>query len=127
MIKMSSTTIPDCIVLGSRNRKKSAEIADLLGPHGITVTSVADFEGVPEVIEDGDSFAANAALKATQTAQFLGQWVLAEDSGLCVDALDGSPGIYSARFAGEHANDGDNNQKLMIELEGIEDLSLIHI
>lgn len=101
------------IILASRNRKKSAEIADLFARFGVRLQSVADFEGVSEVVEDGESFAENAAKKATQTAMHLDQWALGEDSGLCVDALKGAPGIYSARYAGEDATDQDNNRKLI--------------
>ena len=118
---MNSPPTPSNIVLGSRNRKKSQEIADLLDPHGITVLSVADFPDVPEVVEDGSSFAENAAKKASVTAKFLGRWVIAEDSGLAVDALDGAPGIYSARYSGDDATDDKNNEKLVQELDGIPD------
>jgi XTP/dITP diphosphohydrolase len=109
------------LVLGSRNRKKSAEIAELLAPFEIQVRSVADFEHCPEVVEDGDSFAANAALKATQVAKFLGQWVLAEDSGIMIDALNGRPGIYSARYSGDAATDESNNAKMLEELANVPD------
>ena len=106
------------IVLASRNRKKSAEMAALLAPHGIDVLSVADFPDAPEVEEDGATFAENAAKKASTIARHLGRWALGEDSGLAVDALDGAPGIYSARFSGEGATDEANNAKLLRELEG---------
>ncbi len=79
------------LVLASRNRKKSAELAELLAPHGIAVVSVAEFSEVPEIEEDRDSFAGNAAKKACETALRIGRWVIAEDSGLCVDALSGAP------------------------------------
>jgi XTP/dITP diphosphohydrolase len=69
-----------------------------------------------DVVEDGETFAANAVLKATQQAQHLGRWVLADDSGLEVDALGGAPGVYSARFAGPKATDDENNQRLLREL-----------
>jgi XTP/dITP diphosphohydrolase len=105
------------IVLGSRNQKKCQEIAELLAPHAIEIVSVADFPEMGEVIEDGDTFAANAAKKATETAVSTGHWAIGEDSGLCVDALNGAPGIYSARFSGEGATDATNNQKLMAELD----------
>lgn len=108
------------IVLASRNKKKTMEVADLLRPHGFEVVPVTEFEGVPEVVEDGDTFAANAAKKATEVAQQLGQWVIGEDSGLCVDALKGAPGIYSARYSGENATDEQNNQKLLAELAGVD-------
>ena len=87
------------IVLGSRNRKKSGEIKELLAPHGIDVVSIADVADIAEVVEDGETFAENAAKKAREPALELSRWVLAEDSGLMVDALDGRPGIYSARYS----------------------------
>jgi len=107
------------VVLASRNRKKSAEIAELLAPLEIEIQSVADFPDVPETVEDGDSFAANAAKKAGEVARQLSRWAIGEDSGLMVDALDGAPGIYSARYAGENATDDENNAKLITELDGI--------
>ncbi|NQV26433.1 MAG: XTP/dITP diphosphatase [Rhodopirellula sp.] len=114
MTKSNSTRL----VVGSRNRKKLLEIAQLLEPHGIQVVGIADFADVPEVVEDGDTFAANAAKKARETAIAINEWVLAEDSGLSVDVLGGAPGVYSARFSGEGATDERNNQKLLKELAG---------
>lgn len=107
------------LIVGSRNRKKTAEIAGLLAPHGIEVLCIADFPDVPDVVEDGETFADNAAKKASETARHINQWVLAEDSGLSVDALKGAPGVYSARFSGENATDEANNQKLIAELDGV--------
>lgn len=107
------------IVLASRNRKKAGEISDLLAPHGFEVIPVTEFPDVPEVVEDGESFAENAARKATEVAVGIGQWVIGEDSGLCVDALKGAPGIYSARYSGENADDEQNNDKLLQELNGV--------
>ena len=107
------------IVLSSRNQKKIAEIAELFQPVGIQLTGVSEFADVAEVEEDGDSFAANAAKKATQVAKTLNSWVIAEDSGLCVDALKGAPGIYSARYAGHQGADSANNEKLLQELLNI--------
>jgi XTP/dITP diphosphohydrolase len=69
-----------------------------------------------EVVENGDSFAANAILKAAEQAKHIGRWVLADDSGLAVDALRGAPGIHSARYAGPNASDADNNRRLLEEL-----------
>jgi XTP/dITP diphosphohydrolase len=92
------------LVIGTCNRKKGAELAELLAPHGFDVVTLADLPDAIEVVEDGDSFAANAALKATQQARHLGRWVLADDSGLEVDALGGAPGIFSARFAANVAD-----------------------
>ena len=86
------------LVLGTHNRKKRLELEVLLEPFGFELRSLVDYPNAIEVVEDGDSFKANAKLKAVQQAQHLGEWVIAEDSGLCVDALKGEPGIYSARF-----------------------------
>ncbi len=104
------------IVLASRNAKKAGEISDLLLPHGFEVIPVTLSPDIADAIEDGHTFAANAAKKATEVATALKQWVIGEDSGLCVDALQGAPGIYSARFSGEHGNDEANNDKLLQEL-----------
>jgi XTP/dITP diphosphohydrolase len=109
------------LVIGSRNAKKIGEIVDLLTPFGIAVKGVAEFSEAGEVEETGSTFAENAALKATQTAQALNRWVLAEDSGIMVDALKGAPGIYSARYSGPQATDDSNNQKLIRELADVAD------
>ena len=106
-------------VLASRNRKKSREVAEILAPHGIELVSIADFPQVGEVVEDGATFAENAAKKAAQTAAQIGRWVIGEDSGLVVDALAGRPGVYSARFSGPGATEESNNRKLMEELAGV--------
>lgn len=104
------------IVVGTHNQKKGAELAETLAPYGLLVATLAEFPEAIEVVEDGDSFAANARLKATQQAGHLGEWVLADDSGIEIDALDGAPGIYSARFAGPAANDDANNRLLLEKL-----------
>ena len=109
------------IVLGSRNKKKTQEVAEILARFGFTIVPVTEFPGVPEVDEDGLTFAENAAKKATEVAISTGQWVIGEDSGLQVDALNGAPGIYSARFSGPEATDEKNNEKLIAELAGIPD------
>jgi XTP/dITP diphosphohydrolase len=107
------------LVLASRNAKKSQEIAGLLAPRGFELHSLKDFPEAPVVEETGSTFAENAALKATQVARSTGHWTLADDSGLMVDALDGAPGIYSARYAGESATDADNNRKLLQALRDV--------
>ena len=107
------------LVLGTGNRKKGLELVDLLGPLGFDLKTLADFPTAIEVVEDGDSFAANAVLKATKQAVHLGQWVLGEDSGLAVDALDGAPGIFSARYSGEDATDESNNAKLLSAMDEV--------
>jgi XTP/dITP diphosphohydrolase len=107
------------LVFGTGNRKKAGELVDLLAPLGIDLKTLADFPTPLEVDETGKSFAENAALKATQQAIHLRQWVLADDSGLVVDALKGEPGIYSARYAGPGASDADNRRKLLEALQGV--------
>lgn len=85
-------------------------------PEEFEVHSLADFPEAPEVEETGTTFAENAALKACGISALLPGMVLADDSGLCVDALGGAPGVMSARYAGEHGNDAANNQRLLQEL-----------
>lgn len=107
------------LILSSRNRKKSQEVAEILAPFGITVTSIADFPEVGEVVEDGATFIDNASRKASQPARQLGRWVIGEDSGLMVDALGGQPGVFSARYSGEGATDEKNNSRLIAELRNV--------
>jgi len=107
------------LVLASRNAKKAREIAALLEPVGFELRSVTEFPDVPEVVEDGETFAANAAKKATETALATGQWAIGEDSGLRVDALKGAPGVYSARYSDPGATDERNNAKLLQELAAV--------
>jgi XTP/dITP diphosphohydrolase len=107
------------LVLGSRNRKKLGELAELLEPHGFVLKTLADFPESIEVEESGDTFAANARLKATVQARHLKQWVLGEDSGLSVDALGGQPGVRSARFSDPGATDERNNALLLEKLRGL--------
>jgi XTP/dITP diphosphohydrolase len=104
------------VVIGTHNQKKGIELAEMLAPYDVRVATLADFPQAIEVVEDGDSFAANARLKAMQQALHLGEWVLADDSGIEIDALNGEPGIYSARFAGENATDEYNNRLLLDKL-----------
>ena len=108
------------LILGTANQKKGLELADLLRPVGEELLTLADFPGGFEVVEDGETFAANARLKAAGYARRLGQWVLADDSGLEVDALGGEPGVFSARYSGLGATDGSNNRLLLERLGGLE-------
>jgi len=106
-------------VFATRNHGKVTELEALLSSvTGLEIRSLAGFT-VPEVIEDGDTFAANATKKALEVSRATGYPALADDSGLEVDALGGAPGVYSARYAGEDATDGDNNRKLLTALQGI--------
>lgn len=106
------------LILGTTNDGKLRELVELLAPHGIACRSLKGLAGSVDVEETGQSFAENAALKATLQARALGAWVLAEDSGLVVPALDGRPGIYSARFSGPGATDAANNALLLSQLAG---------
>jgi len=106
------------LVLGSRNKKKLGELVDLLGDLPIEITDLSPYPQAPDVDETGATFEENASLKARSVAQALETWVLGEDSGLCVPALGGAPGIYSARYAGTHGDDAANNAKLLKELAG---------
>lgn len=107
------------LVVATRNRAKGQELAELLAPLRLDVRTLDDYPAALAVEETGDSFAANAALKACQQARHLGEWVLADDSGLEVDALAGRPGVCSARYAGPQATDEQNNQRLLHELAGV--------
>lgn len=109
------------LLVASRNAKKRGELVDLLAPHGIDVVGLERFPDLPEVVEDGDTFAANAAKKACETAQRTQLWTLADDSGLCVEALGGRPGVFSARYAGPEADDAANNALLQRELADVPD------
>ena len=91
-------------------------MAALFGEVGLELRTLADFPQAIDVVEDGKTFAENAALKATQQARHLGCWVLGEDSGLVVDALEGAPGVFSARYSGPGATDESNNRLLLGQL-----------
>lgn len=110
---------PKRLIVGTRNSKKLAELRALLCDFPIELVSVGEFPEAPEVEEDGDTFEANAAKKAEVLARALDEWVVADDSGLEVDALDGRPGVFSARYAGTGHNDEANNAKLLAELAGV--------
>lgn len=112
------------IVLASRNKKKIKELESLLSKYieGIEILSLDDVGIYGEIEENGESFAENALIKASVAAKS-GYIGIGDDSGLQVDALGGAPGIYSARYAGEHGNDAANNTLLLKNLEGVEDRS----
>lgn len=110
------------IVLASGNPGKLQEFQQLLGSCGFEVLPQSDFD-VPEAIESGLSFVENAIIKARNASAHTGLAAIADDSGLEVDALQGKPGIYSARYAGPDANDKDNNRKLLLELQTVEEVN----
>jgi len=109
------------LVVGSRNRKKREEIVEILGDLGLDLRDLTSYPDAPEVVEDGATFADNARKKAVELARHLGQWVLGEDSGLVVPALNGRPGVYSARYAGKQGDDEANNDRLLAELAPLPD------
>jgi XTP/dITP diphosphohydrolase len=109
------------VMLATGNRHKAAEIADLLSDAPFQLTTLADLDLQIEIEEDGDSFRANALKKARAVAEATGMPTIADDSGLEVQALDGAPGIRSARFAGEEATDEENNSLLLSMLKGVMD------
>lgn len=107
------------IVVATKNQGKVAEIKGALDHLGVRVMSLSDFSPVAEAVEDGQTFEENAVIKARYYAAHTGHACLADDSGLEVDALGGAPGVFSARYAGEHADDEDNNRKLLEELRDV--------
>ena len=110
------------VVLASGNKGKIAEFQGALEPLGITIIPQSDFD-VDDAVEDGLSFVENAIIKARHAAQKTGLPAIADDSGLEANALQGAPGIYSARFAGNHGDDAANNAKLLQELAQHQDRS----
>ncbi|MBF0589457.1 MAG: XTP/dITP diphosphatase [Magnetococcales bacterium] len=107
------------MVLATKNKKKVEEIQRVLAGLPVTLLTIADFPDMPDVVEDGDTFEANAVKKGVEIARHTGCMALADDSGLVVDALDGAPGVYSARFAGPDADDLANSEKLLRDLEAV--------
>jgi XTP/dITP diphosphohydrolase len=107
------------MVLATRNAGKISEFRQLLGDFAIEIKSLNDFGPIPLVEEDGNTFEDNAYKKAHFTARFLGLPALADDSGLLVNALDGMPGVQSARYAGEGATDETNNLKLLEAMKAV--------
>lgn len=110
-------TFPEKIVLATGNQGKVREFASLFADYGVDVIAQKDL-GVSDVPETGTTFVENAIIKARHAAQETGLPAIADDSGLVVDALGGAPGIYSARYAGENANDSANIDKLLQKLHG---------
>lgn len=107
------------LVLASKNKGKLRELKELLVNTGWQVASLDEYPAFPDILEDGETFRDNAVKKAVETARILGDWALADDSGLEVDVLGGAPGVRSARFAGRHGDDGGNNRLLLERLEGV--------
>jgi XTP/dITP diphosphohydrolase len=107
------------LLVATTNPGKFAEVQAFLKNLPLSILSLESLGSWPAVVEDGATFAENALKKARALAEYSGMLTLADDSGLEVDALNGAPGIYSARYAGEEGNDDKNNEKLLRELQGI--------
>ena len=109
------------LIVATNNAHKLVEFGRILAPLGIEVHSQKEYCPELDVEETGTTFAANARLKAEAVYQATGLMAVADDSGLCVDALDGAPGVYSARYAGENATDGQKIEKLLDEMKDVPD------
>ncbi|MCA9405618.1 MAG: XTP/dITP diphosphatase [Candidatus Omnitrophica bacterium] len=107
------------LVVATTNQGKLKEIRQLLADMDIKITSLADYPGAPEVVEDGKTFAQNAIKKAATIALYTKKLTLGEDSGIQIKALGNRPGIYSARYSGPNANDQKNNAKMLRELKDV--------
>ena len=106
------------LLVATKNRKKLEEIKEILQGLSLKIISLKDISKAPRIVENKKTFKGNAVKKATTISKATGGFVLGEDSGLCVDTLNGRPGIYSARFGGKEKNDNKNNEKLLKELKG---------
>lgn len=108
------------IIIATKNQGKAVEFKKMLSPYGFHIQTLLDYStDMPDVEETGTTFHENAQLKAEQISSFLGKSVIADDSGLAVDYLNGAPGVYSARYAGEHADDVTNNNKVLNALHDV--------
>ncbi|MFH1874943.1 MAG: XTP/dITP diphosphatase [Pseudomonadota bacterium] len=107
------------LIIATKNKGKLEEIKDLLQDLDINLTSLLDYPDLPEIIEDGQTFLENARIKASAISQATGKWALGDDSGLVVAALNGEPGINSARYAGSQADHAANNEKLLKEMKDV--------
>lgn len=107
------------LVVATKNKKKLREIKEILKGLNLKISSLADYSKTPRIIENGKTFKENAIKKAMKIAGFTGKLTLGEDSGLCIDALDGAPGVYSSRFSGSGKDDRKNNLKALKLLNGL--------
>lgn len=106
------------LIVATKNAHKAKEIARILPPQ-YELHTLDEYPGIPDPVEDGTTFAANAAIKAEAVSARVPGLVVADDSGICVDVLNGAPGVMSARFCGEHGKDDENNRKLLRELAAL--------
>lgn len=109
------------LLLATQNKHKVEELTSLLEPYGFDLHTLLDYPELGEIVEDGDTLEANATIKAKAGYQHCGLPTIADDTGLAVDALDGAPGVYAARYAGENVTYDQNVQKMLDELNGVPD------
>jgi XTP/dITP diphosphohydrolase len=109
------------VIIATKNRGKAKEFQHMFAPYGYEVQTLLDLPHIEDVEETGVTFEENAVLKAETVADVLGELVIADDSGLAIDALEGRPGVYSARYAGEEKSDEANMDKVLRELEPVEE------
>ncbi|KKB43380.1 XTP/dITP diphosphatase [Bacillus thermotolerans] len=109
------------VIIATKNKGKASEFAAIFSEYGIETKTLLDYPSLPDVEETGETFEENAVLKAEAISKQTGTLVIADDSGLVVDALSGRPGVYSARYAGEQKDDEANIQKVLTELKGVPD------
>ncbi|ETI67853.1 XTP/dITP diphosphatase [Neobacillus vireti] len=107
------------VIIATKNPGKAREFEHIFASRGIVVRTLLDFPEIPDVEETGSTFEENAILKAEAVSKALNKMVIGDDSGLMVDALEGRPGIYSARYAGEPKNDQNNTDKVLSELKDV--------
>lgn len=107
------------IIVATKNKGKVKEFEEMFHKLGFTVKTLLDYPDAPDIEETGETFTENALLKAQGISDYLNKIVIADDSGLCVNALDGKPGVYSARYAGMEKNDEANLQKVLQELKDV--------
>ncbi|MDD5730818.1 MAG: XTP/dITP diphosphatase [Candidatus Omnitrophica bacterium] len=104
------------LVVATKNKKKLEEIKEILKDFDLEIISLENYPSTPKIVENGKTFSENAVIKAVKIARFTKKLTMGEDSGLCVDALGGKPGVYSSRFSGKDKNDAKNNEKLLESL-----------
>ncbi|WP_046173998.1 XTP/dITP diphosphatase [Domibacillus indicus] len=107
------------VIVATRNAGKAKEFVRMFEPFGVTVKTLLDYPELPDVEETGETFAENALLKAESAARLTGRPAIADDSGIVIDALNGRPGVHSARYAGIEKNDRANNEKVLLEMRNV--------
>jgi len=107
------------LIVATKNKKKLLEIKEILKDYPLKITSLADYSYTPRVVENAKTFQENAIKKAVKIAHFMKKLTLGEDSGLCIEALGGAPGVYSARFSGKDKSDTKNNLKVLRLMQGL--------